>query len=54
MGLREYVQEELKLKDENMIRSPVKATRRQRFYLNGAPGLYGIVEFSPDDVSLAP
>jgi hypothetical protein len=47
MGLKEYIQEELGLRDENMIISPLRPTRRRRFSLEKVPGLYGIVEFIP-------
>jgi len=37
-----------------MIGSPFKRTLRQKFDLEGVPGLYGIVEFSPEDSTLPP
>jgi hypothetical protein len=54
MGLKEYIQEELGLKDEDMISSPLRTTLRRRFPLEGVPGLYGIAEFSPEDSTLTP
>ena len=54
MGLREYIQEDLGLKDEDLIYYPVGSTVEKRFDIEGAPGLYGIVEFSPADLTLAP
>jgi hypothetical protein len=54
MGLKEYIQEELRLKDEEMIRSPLRTTLRRKFPLEGVPGLYGIAEFSPEDSTLIP
>jgi hypothetical protein len=54
MGLKEYIQEELNLRDRDLIRSAVRPTITRRFYLEGAPGLYGNVEFSPEDSTLNP
>lgn len=54
MGLKEYIQEELGLKDEQMISFPLKTTRRRKFPLEGVPGLYGVAEFSSEDSTLTP
>jgi hypothetical protein len=53
MGLREYIQEELGLNDEDLI-TPVRATVERRFPLDGVPTLFGKVEFSPVDPGLTP
>lgn len=52
MALREYVQEHLQITERQLIN--YSATRSARFDIEGAPGLYGVVEFSIDDVSLQP
>jgi hypothetical protein len=54
MGLKEYIQEDLGLKDEDLIYYPVGSTVEKRFDIEGVPGLYGVIEFSPADPTLAP
>jgi hypothetical protein len=53
-GLREYLQIELALSDRDLILVPPVASRKEKFDVSGVPGLYGIVEYSPDAPNLAP
>jgi hypothetical protein len=46
-GLRDYLQSELGLSDRQLIDQQTVATRKERFDIDGAPGLYGTVEYSP-------
>jgi hypothetical protein len=54
MGLKEYIQEELGIKDDDLIYRHVPTTVHRRFYLEGVSGLYGTVEFSPADLTMTP
>jgi hypothetical protein len=47
-GLKDYLQSELGLSDRDLILAPPVASRRERFDVQGVPGLYGIVEYSPE------
>jgi hypothetical protein len=53
-GLKDYLQSELGLSDRDLILDPPVASRREKFDVQGVPGLYGIVEYSPDARSLSP
>jgi hypothetical protein len=53
-GLRDYLQGELGLSDADLIiRAPI-ASQKEKYDLAHAPGLYGIVEYSPDAPNLIP
>lgn len=49
MGLKDYLQEELRLSDFALIQEEIVGTRELRFAVEGVPGLYGFVEFNPHD-----
>ncbi len=53
-GLKDYLQTELQLSDQDLILQPAAASQKQIFDVKGAPGLYGLAEFSPDAEDLAP
>ncbi len=53
-GLKDYLQREIGLSDAELIVQPASASRRQRFDVEGAPGVYGIAEYSPSVSELEP
>jgi hypothetical protein len=54
MALREFIQDQLGLTDNDLFHSPVGLAITRSFELGGVPALYGVVEFSPVDPTLEP
>jgi hypothetical protein len=53
-GLKDYLQGEMKLSDADLILQPTTASRKQRFDVEGVPGVYGIAEYVPNVSELEP
>lgn len=53
-GLKDFLQGEIGLSDRELMLQQTVPSRRERFDIEGAPGLYGIVEYSPDVPELEP
>jgi hypothetical protein len=53
-GLKDYLQAALKISDRELIFQPILSSRKERFDVAGAPGVYGAVEYRPDLPDLEP
>ena len=53
-GLKDYLQAQIGLSDRTLILQPESRSRQQRFDVEHVPGVYGVVEFSPNAPELEP
>jgi hypothetical protein len=54
LGLKDYLQYELGLSDQELIRRPFMRAERKDFMVGELPGVRGVVEYSPIDSGFAP
>jgi hypothetical protein len=54
MGMKDYLQEGLGLSDKELILNPAVGTVRKKFWLEGVPGIYGYMDYCPNDPDVEP